>query len=80
MNGDRDGVMGPLNWSVLRVYKKKIPLLTVSLFKVCNRVVMYWSWSHRDAVALVEVEEELSLGFKSNFHVRGSPREKGLME
>ena len=43
-----------------------------SELQVCNRLDMYWGWSYGDAVALVEMEEELSLGFKSNLHVRES--------
>ena len=57
-------------------YKKKFALadriFTISGLQVCNCLDMYWSWRHRYAVALVEMEEELSLGFKSNFHVRES--------
>ena len=36
----------------------------ISGLQVCSRLVMYWSRSHRDALALVEMEVELSLGFK----------------
>lgn len=42
-------------------------LLIVFLFpesQVRHRLVVYWSGSHGDAMALVEMEEELYLGFK----------------
>ena len=74
-----DGVIGPLDWSV-RVFQKLqlADCIFISGLQVCNRLDMYWSWGHRDVVALVEMEEELSLGFKSNFHVCGSPEKSAL--